>query len=183
MKQGKSDAQVRVKNAQLRAEEAEKRAGCASKGVKNAQVRENDAQGGEAKVINTSRARGMTYADGDNNFYEPLTDHACGRARARKRLPFSRAEVALWRELIFADGIEDPVKVAVKDAVRDFGSRKDFTIWAWYANRIGINNFLELYFEQQSVMRRSILRNPAAAFHARLKRFYAAYAPKGGRHV
>ena len=194
MTTAKADAQVRAKNAQVRVEEAKKRAGCASKGVKNAQVRANDAQLRAAKVINTSRARGMTYADGDNNFYEPLTDHACGRARARKRLPFSRAEVALWRELIFADGIEDPVKVAVKDAVRDFGSRKDFTIWAWYANRIGINNFLELYFEQQSVMRRSILRNPAAAFHARLKRFYAAYAPKegqpsvalaeeGGRHV
>ena len=26
-------------------------------------------------------------------------------------------------------------------------------IWAWYANRIGVNSFLELYFEQKSVMR------------------------------
>ena len=30
-------------------------------------------------------------------------------------------------------------------------------------------------------MRDCRLRNPAAAFHARLKRFYAAMMPKGGR--
>ena len=73
-------------------------------------------------------------------------------------------------------------EVAVEEAVRDFGSAKDFTLWAWYANRIGVNNFLELYFEQKSVMRECRLRNPAAAFHARLKRFYAAYVgERGGR--
>jgi hypothetical protein len=71
------------------------------------------------------------------------------------------------------------VKVAVEEAVRDFGSAKDFTLWAWYANRIGVNNFLELYFEQKSIMRECRLRNPAAAFHARLKRFYAAITQKG----
>ena len=89
--------------------------------------------------------------------------------------------VAAWRERIFANGLEDPVKVAVEEAVRDFGSAKDFTLWAWYANRIGVNNFLELYFEQKSIMSDCRLRNPAAAFHARIKRFYAAYfGAKGG---
>ena len=48
-------------------------------------------------------------------------------------------------------------------------------IWAWYANRIGVNSFLELYFEQKSSMRECRMRSPAAAFHSRLKRFYAAY--------
>ena len=100
--------------------------------------------------------------------------------------------VDAWRERIFADGIEDPVKVAVEEAVKDFGEADDFTIWAWYANRIGVNSFLELYFEQKSIMRTCALRSPAAAFHMRLKRFYAALtdggadrgnpvAPKGGR--
>ena len=55
-----------------------------------------------------------------------FSDHA--RTRARRR-PFTKAEVAAWREQVFADGIEDPVKVAVQEAVRDFGHEADFTIW------------------------------------------------------
>ena len=74
--------------------------------------------------------------------------------------------------------MDDPVKVAVEEAVKDFGSAEDFAIWAWYANRIGVNNFLELYFEQKSVMEGSTLRSPAAAFHKRLKRFYAVTCRK-----
>ena len=108
-----------------------------------------------------------------------FSDHTRVRARARRR-KFTEAEVAAWRERIFADGLEDPVKVAVEEAVRDFGRPEDFTLWAWYANRIGVNSFLELYFEQQSIMREHRLRSPAAAFHARLQRFYAAYFGKKG---
>ena len=108
-----------------------------------------------------------------------LPDHAHVRARAKCR-PFTEAEVAAWRERIFGETLNDPVKVAVEEATRDFGSAKDFTLWAWYANRIGVNNFLELYFEQKSIMRKCRLRNPAAAFHARLKRFYAAMKPEKG---
>ena len=129
-----------------------------------------------------ARARGMTYADGDTCVScKCLSDHARVRARAGRR-QFTEAEVAAWRERIFANGLEDPVKVAVGEAVRDFGRPEDFALWAWYANRIGVNSFLELYFEQKSVMRESRLRNPAAAFHARLKRFHAACfgAKKGG---
>ena len=123
------------------------------------------------------RARGMTDADGDiNSFSVPLSDHA--RTRGKRRRPFTEAEIAAWRNLIFAETMDDPVKVAVEEAVKAFGSSDDFTIWAWYANRIGVNNFLELYFEQQSIMRSSTLRNPAAAFHMRLKRFYSARFPK-----
>jgi len=105
-----------------------------------------------------------------------LSDHAHVRASA-----IPDEVVAAWRERIFADGLEDPVKVAVGEAVRDFGRPEDFTLWAWYANRIGVNSFLELYFEQKSVMRKCRLRSPVRAFHARLKRFYAAYfGPEGG---
>ena len=130
-----------------------------------------------------TRARGMTYAYGDilvssNN----LSDHACARTHVKaRRRPFTEAEVAAWRERVFANGFEDPVKAAVEEAVKDFGSQKDFTIWAWYANRIGVNSFLEIYFEQKSVMRTCTLRNPAAAFHMRLKRFYAALKEGGAK--
>ena len=105
-----------------------------------------------------------------------FSDHAHAPVRARA---IPDEFVAAWRERIFADELEDPVKVAVGEAVRDFGRPDDFTLWAWYANRIGVNNFLELYFEQKSIMRTCRLRNPAAAFHMRLKRFYAAMT-KGG---
>ena len=119
----------------------------------------------------------MTYADGDTCVScKCLSDHAGAHVRARAgRRQFTEAEVAAWRERIFADGLEDPVKVAVEEAVRDFGRPEDFTIWAWYANRIGVNSFLELYFEQKSIMRECRMRSTAAAFHSRLKRFYAAY--------
>lgn len=105
-----------------------------------------------------------------------LADRARARAYAKKC--FHDEMVKAWLERVFAEGLEDPVKVAVGEAVKAFGSEADFTIWAWYANRIGVNSFLELYFEQQSVMRTCALRNPAAAFHMRLKRFYAATCGK-----
>ena len=88
--------------------------------------------------------------------------------------------VEAWRERVFCETLEDPVKVAVEEAVKAFGSEKDFRIWAWYANRIGVNNFLELYFEQVAIMRTCSLRAPAAAFQQRLGRFYSARIPKGG---
>ena len=47
-----------------------------------------------------------------------------------------------------------------RKTVKDFGSAEDFAIWAWYANRIGVKSFLELYFEQKSVMEGSTLRSP-----------------------
>ena len=72
------------------------------------------------------------------------------------------------------------IEAAVNDAVAAFGSPRDFRIWAWYAHRIGLSNFLELFFEQQSILRQCRLRSPAAAFHARLQRFYAAYFGKKG---
>lgn len=133
-----------------------------------------------AKVIDpptvASCARGVCSGHTQTGFNNNtcLSDHAHVRAKTRRR-KFTEAEVAVWRERIFADGLEDPVKVAVEEAVRDFGRPNDFTLWAWYANRIGVNSFLELYFEQKSIMRECRLRSPAAAFHARLKRFYAAY--------
>ena len=100
-----------------------------------------------------------------------ISDHARARARA-----IPEEFIAAWRERIFAETGEDPVKFAVNEAIKDFGRSEDFMLWAWYANRIGVNNFIELYFEQKSIMRECTLRNPAAAFHKRLQTF----KPEGG---
>ncbi len=94
------------------------------------------------------------------------------RARAYARKLFHEEMVKAWLDRVFSDGVEDPVKVAVDEAVKAFGQEKDFGIWAWYANRIGVNNFLELYFEQMSIMDKCHLRSPTRAFHSRLKSFY-----------
>ena len=37
----------------------------------------------------------------------------------RVRRPFSEAEISAWRERIFANSSEDPVRVAVAEAVKD----------------------------------------------------------------
>ena len=152
--------------------------------MKNKQTAFAGDTANKSKVINSpcaaSRARVVCsgHTQTGININTCFSDHAQVRARARRR-PFTEAEVAAWRERVFGETLNDPVKVAVEEATRDFGSAKDFTLWAWYANRIGVNNFLELYFEQKSIMRGCRLRNPAAAFHARLKRFYAAITQKG----
>ena len=125
------------------------------------------------------RARGMIKPNGHTHtsiINTCFSDHAHARTYARRL--FHDEMVAAWRERIFAETGEDPVKFAVNEAIKDFGRPDDFTLWAWYANRIGVNNFIELYFEQKSIMRECTLRNPAAAFHMRLKRFYAALAGK-----
>ena len=43
--------------------------------------------------------------------------HAQAHAHARR--PFSEAEISAWRERIFANSSEDPVRVAVAEAVKD----------------------------------------------------------------
>ena len=150
---GVSNTGVLSDHAHVRATDAPMRAGNAQARVSDAQVRAENAQ---------VRASGAQVRVG------------------KGRRPFTEAEIAEWRERVFGSTVEDPVKFAVEEAVKLFGRTEDFTIWAWYANRIGVNNFLELYFELDSIMRTSTLRNPAAAFHIRLKRLYAAMMPKGG---
>ena len=94
--------------------------------------------------------------------------------RAYARGAFRREIVEVWRERVFGGTAEDPVRFAVEEAMRSFPGNTDFELWAWYANRIGVSNFANLYFEQLSGMRRRTLANPAAAFQSRLKRFLAA---------
>ena len=157
MKQGKSDAQVRAKNAQVRVEEAKKRAGCASKGVKNAQVRENDAQLRAAKVINTSRARGLD-VDG---LYISNSSPLRPRVRAKERL------LCTWREAVKATDY----------ALEHFGDReRDRGIWIWYCRRIGLDVF-ERRWPARALQRHLQEALPKEGLPS------VAAAKEGGRHV
>ena len=125
------------------------------------------ARAGSVRMVHTCQTH-----TGNNILSKPLTDPACVRAYARGA--FRREIVEVWRERVFGGTAEDPVRFAVEEAMRSFPGNTDFELWAWYANRIGVSNFANLYFEQLSGMRHRTLVNPAAAFHKRLKRFYAA---------
>ena len=141
--------------------------------------KKGDAQNGFVAYLPRAHARAVCKPNGHTHtgiINTGFSDHA--RARAYARQVFHNEMVAAWRERIFGELGEDPVKAAVNEAIKDYGRAEDFTLWAWYANRIGVNNFIELYFEQKSIMRTSNLHNPAAAFHMRLKRFYAALSGK-----
>ena len=107
------------------------------------------------------------------------TARACTRTRTRVENP--AAYFKAWRMAKWG-GDFDPVLAAVEEAVTSFSTRNpdaDRRIWLKIANRVGVNSFLNLYFEQLSIMRNCTLRSPAAAFHQRLKRFYLA-TRKGG---
>lgn len=84
--------------------------------------------------------------------------------------------VEKWRTAIFAPTSEDSVREVVSLAVSTFGRNADRRIWTWYANRIGVNTFLDRFFEVESCWRQGELNRPAAAFHLRLQQSL----PKGG---
>ena len=87
------------------------------------------------------------------------------RARTRKA-----AMVEKWLDTIFANTTGDPVPEVVDLAVRTFGSENDRRLWTWYANRVGVNTFLDRFYEVESCWRQGELKRPAAAFHLRLHR-------------
>ena len=194
MKQGKSDAQVRAKNAQVRVEEAKKRAGCASKGVKNAQVRENDAQGRAAKVINTSRACVVCLHSSQSEYFDiPCSQTTGARTRTRGTAIRNReAYFAKWRVAKFGDDF-DPIRVAVDEAVAAFSSGKseagqnsDRAIWLKIANRVGLDNFLDAFFQLTSEIRDlghrdKSLRRPAASFQKLLNERFPLPKEGGAR--
>ena len=212
MKQGKSDAQVRAKNAQVRVEEAKKRAGCASKGVKNAQgipraqsasfrgaevargVRENDAQLRAAKVINTSRACVVCLHSSQSEYFDiPCSQTTGARTRTRGTAIRNReAYFAKWRVAKFGDDF-DPIRVAVDEAVAAFSSGKseagqnsDRAIWLKIANRVGLDNFLDAFFQLTSEIRDlghrdKSLRRPAASFQKLLNERFPLPKEGGAR--
>ena len=86
------------------------------------------------KVINNlcaaSRARvvcsGHTHTGITSNTC--LSDHAHVRAGAKRR-PFTEAEVAAWRERIFGEMLNDPVKVAVEERFGDRPRERPVLQW------------------------------------------------------
>jgi len=76
------------------------------------------SQGGSESLA-CARAPGLTNANGYYKYsgeYKP--NHACAREAVRASRAggrFTEAEVEAWRERIFGESLEDPVKVAVEE--------------------------------------------------------------------
>lgn len=111
-----------------------------------------------------SKAKGKEIPDGNGSVFNALRPRGRARACARKA-----AMVKRWRDCVFADGVEDPVPAVVDVAVRTFGRTSDRRIWTWYANRIGVNTFLDRFFEVRSCWKVGEIDHPAAVFHMRLQ--------------
>ena len=152
------------------------------------------AEPGCAQAPSRARAR-VVYKRGDKSPDSNLTDKPRVRAPAREGAAScgqgERAKDCLdekvfrpWRIKTFG-GDFNPIRVAVDEAVREFGSPKDTNLWLWYAYRIGLDNFRDRYFEQKSKIkdwqhRGFRVRHLASAFHAKLKRCYREMYPEGG---
>ena len=127
-----------------------------------------------ARVMNNAAGASRTRVVCHTGVYNETlkTYHAGAHGRAREE------RLAAWRTKTFG-GDFDPVRAAVDDAVAEFSFRQpeaDRLIWLKVCNEIGYEAFLDLYFEQASIKRDAEsrgrpLRNPAAAFHARLNRY------------
>jgi hypothetical protein len=127
--------------------------------------------------VGVSRTRVVCHTGVD---FQPFGDIPSAHAHTRE------AALAAWRIRQFG-GDFDPVRGVVDDAVAAFSRRQpadDRSLWLKVANTIGWERFQELYHEQLSIMedckrRGHPLRNPAAAFHKKLKALKSAGA-KGG---
>jgi hypothetical protein len=80
------------------------------------------------KVINNqgssptpSRARGMKYVCHTEHTHTGIINNTClsDHAHVRERA-IPQEFIAAWRKRIFAEGMDDPVKVAVEEAIKDF---------------------------------------------------------------
>ena len=109
------------------------------------------------------------------------------REGAHARDVRSKAALAAWRVKTFG-GNYDPVRAVVDEAVAAFSSRQpevDRAIWLKVANEIGFSAFKEKVVEMERIVvdcieRGNPLRNPAAAFQARLNRYTGHGKQKGG---
>ena len=111
-------------------------------------------------------------------------------ARVREGQPPIRDKEAYfraWRIAVFGGDI-DPVRAAVDEAVRAFSTHqpeRDRRVWLSVADAIGYEKFLDLFWEQKSIVddckrRGKPLRLPAAAFQKRLNRYTDHNMPEGG---
>ena len=102
-------------------------------------------------------------------------------AREKRRRTVS-AKMLAWLAQLNAEGFEDPVKPTVEEAVRVTGGSDDDRLqWMKICNR-GLNTFLGVLMDFEYDLEKHTdhpLRNPAAAFQARLNRVLPK--PAGGR--
>ena len=122
-----------------------------------------------------SKGRNKRTSDGDgvscDGFLRPRAC-ACRGARAKRKREVS-AKMLAWLERLDAKGFQDPVPPTVDEAVRVTGGTDDDRLqWMKICNR-GLNTFLGVLMEFEYDLEKHTnhpLRNPAAAFQARLNR-------------
>ena len=122
-----------------------------------------------------SKGRNKRNTDGDGVSCDTfLRPRACAQRRARaKRKREVSAKMLAWLQRLEAEGFQDPVPPTVDEAVRvTGGTDSDRLQWLKIANR-GLNTFLGALMDFEYDLERHTkhpLRNPAAAFQARLNR-------------
>ena len=122
-----------------------------------------------------SKGREKRTSDGDgvscDDFLRPRAC-ACRGARARRKREVSTKMLA-WLQRLESEGFQDPVPPTVDEAVRVTGGTDDDRLqWLKIANR-GLNTFLGVLMDFEYDLERHTkhpLRNPPAAFQARLNR-------------
>ena len=133
-----------------------------------------------------SKVRNKRNTDGDGYSCDnALRPRACARRRASaKRKAVVKSRLRRWLEKLEAEGIQDPVPIVVNHAVKvTHGTKDDRNKWMKIANR-GINSFMGVLAEFEYDLEKPDmprLRNPIAAFQARLNRVLPYPVIGGGK--
>ena len=130
-----------------------------------------------------SKVRNKRNTDGDGYSCDDISRPRAYAARARaKHKAEAKSPLRRWQEKLEAEGIQDPVPVVVNYAVELLhATASDRRKWMKIANR-GINSFMGVLSEFEADLKNpnmGRLRNPIAAFQARLNRVLPY--PKGGK--
>ena len=133
-----------------------------------------------------SKVRNKRNTDGDGYSCDnALRPRACARRRASaKRKAEVKSRLRRWLAKLEAEGIQDPVPIVVNHAVEVTGGTKDDrNKWMKIANR-NINSFMGVLMEFEYDLEKPDmprLRNPVAAFQARLNRVLPYPVIGGGK--
>lgn len=133
-----------------------------------------------------SKVRNKRNTDGDGYSCDnALRPRACARRRERaKRKAEVKSRLRRWLAKLEAEGIQDPVPIVVNHAVEvTHGTKDDRNKWMKIANR-NINSFMGVLAEFEYDLEKPDmprLRNPVAAFQARLNRVLPYPVIGGGK--
>ena len=133
-----------------------------------------------------SKVRNKRNTDGDGYSCDnALRPRACARRRASAtRKAEVKSRLRRWLAKLEAEGIQDPVPIIVNHAVKVTGGTKDDrNKWMKIANR-NINSFMGVLAEFEYDLEKPDmprLRNPVAAFQARLNRVLPYPVIGGGK--